>query len=47
MGRGLVVQGLTKTYGKLVAVDRLFFEVQPGEIHALLGPERPGCCRTS
>jgi len=42
VGRGLVVQGLTKTYGKLVAVDRLFFEVQPGEILALLGPNGAG-----
>src|SRR5207245_218978 len=41
-GRGLVVQGLTKTYGKLVAVDQLFFEVKPGEILALLGPNGAG-----
>src|SRR5207245_10941876 len=41
-GRGLVVQGLTKTYGKLVAVDQLFFEVKPGDILALLGPHDTG-----
>jgi ABC-2 type transport system ATP-binding protein len=40
--RGLTVQGLTKLYGRLVAVDRLSFEVQPGGILALLGPNGAG-----
>ena len=36
------IQGLTKAYGKLVAVDRLNLEVREGEIFALLGPNGAG-----
>ena len=39
---GLSVAGLTKTYGRLVAVDQLSFGVLPGEILALLGPNGAG-----
>jgi ABC-type multidrug transport system ATPase subunit len=42
MGSGLKVEGLSKRYGSVVAVDRLGFEVQPGEILALLGPNGAG-----
>ncbi|NDJ60313.1 MAG: ABC transporter ATP-binding protein [Chloroflexi bacterium] len=35
-------EGLTKRYGKLVAVDHVSFSVQPGEIVGLLGPNGAG-----
>ncbi len=35
-------QGLTKTYGRLKAVDRLSLRVEPGEVYALLGPNGAG-----
>lgn len=42
-GRGLLqVQGLTKTFGGLVAVDDLSFAVTEGEILGLLGPNGSG-----
>jgi ABC-2 type transport system ATP-binding protein len=36
------VQELTKLYGDLVAVDRLSFDVAPGEILGLVGPNGAG-----
>ena len=36
------VRGLTRTYGELLAVDHLSFEVQQGEIFGFLGPNGAG-----
>ena len=36
------VDSLRKTYGELVAVDNVSFEVQPGEVFGLLGPNGAG-----
>src|SRR5438105_4880234 len=36
------VQGLTKSYGAVRAVQGIDFEVQPGEIFAMLGPNGAG-----
>src|SRR5829696_6770598 len=36
------VSGLRKTYGSLVAVDEVSFEVQDGEIFGLIGPNGAG-----
>ncbi len=36
------VDGLSKRFGALVAVDRLSFSVRPGEVVALLGPNGAG-----
>jgi ABC-2 type transport system ATP-binding protein len=36
------VEGLTKRFGKLTAVDRLSLEVLPGEAFALVGPDAAG-----
>ena len=38
----LAIDGLTKRFGGLVAVDRLTFVVNPGEIVGLLGPNGSG-----
>ena len=42
MSAGLAVTGLTKRFGKKLAVDDLTFTVAPGEILALLGPNGAG-----
>lgn len=38
----LVVRGVTKRFGGLVAVDDVSFEVWPGRIHAIIGPNGAG-----
>ena len=38
----LAVQGLTKRFGKITAVDDLSFDVQPGTITGFLGPNGAG-----
>jgi len=38
----IVLDGLTKHYGDLVALSDLSLEVRPGEIYALLGPNGAG-----
>jgi multiple sugar transport system ATP-binding protein len=39
------LQGVTKRYGKVTAVDRLNLEIAKGEFHTLLGPS--GCGKTT
>lgn len=38
----LDVRGLHKTFGALVATDRVDLQVLPGEVHALIGPNGAG-----
>lgn len=38
----LKIHNLTKTFGDLVAVQRVSFELKPGEIFALIGPNGSG-----
>ncbi|HKR99672.1 MAG TPA: ABC transporter ATP-binding protein [Candidatus Dormibacteraeota bacterium] len=38
----IVVEGLRKSYGDLVAVDGVSFAVEPGEVFGLLGPNGAG-----
>src|SRR5207302_549527 len=40
--RGLTVEGLTKRFGTVTAVDTLSFRVSRGQILALLGPNGAG-----
>jgi ABC-2 type transport system ATP-binding protein len=42
LGPMIVVEGLTKRYGRTVAVDRLSFEVTPGVVTGFLGPNGSG-----
>lgn len=39
------IEGLTKTYGKVAAVDKINLEIKRGEFFALLGPS--GCGKTT
>ena len=39
---GLVVHGLTRRFGGLVAVDACAFEVEPGKVVGLIGPNGSG-----
>jgi ribose transport system ATP-binding protein len=38
----LDIQGIAKSYGATVAVRRVSFDIEPGEIHALLGENGAG-----
>jgi branched-chain amino acid transport system permease protein len=38
----LVVKGITKRFGGLVAVKEVSFDVRPGRIHAIIGPNGAG-----
>ncbi|MEV8035258.1 ABC transporter ATP-binding protein [Streptomyces sp. NPDC002742] len=42
MSSGITVNGLTKRYGAVTAVDRLTFEVEPGKVTGFLGPNGAG-----
>jgi len=42
MGYAIEVDGLTKLYGDLKAVDGISFKVEEGEIFAFLGPNGAG-----
>ncbi|MBK5093173.1 MAG: ATP-binding cassette domain-containing protein [Actinobacteria bacterium] len=42
MNTSIEVNGLTKYYGQLLAVDRVSFEVETGEIFGFLGPNGAG-----
>jgi ABC-type branched-subunit amino acid transport system ATPase component/ABC-type branched-subunit amino acid transport system permease subunit len=41
-GRLLESQGLTKTFGGLTAVNRVDFQVRPGELRSVIGPNGAG-----
>ena len=38
----LKVEGLTKSFGGVVATNEIDFEIRPGEIHAIIGPNGAG-----
>ncbi|HEY3844685.1 MAG TPA: ATP-binding cassette domain-containing protein [Acidimicrobiales bacterium] len=42
VGHKIAVEGLTKRYGKTLAVDHLSFEVNPGVVTGFLGPNGSG-----
>jgi len=42
MNGGITMDGLTKRYGAVTAVDRLTFEVEPGVVTGFLGPNGAG-----
>ena len=39
------LEGLSRHYGPVVALDHLDLTLQPGELIALLGPSGCGCAR--
>jgi len=41
-GRTLRAQGLRKTFGEVVALDGVTLELEPGTVHALVGPNGSG-----
>ena len=41
------IQGLTKRYGQVLAVDHLDLEIAPGEVFGLLGPNGAGKTTTT
>ena len=40
--QALVLQGITKSYGSVVAVDDVGFHVRQGSRHAVIGPNGAG-----
>ncbi len=38
----LQIQGVTKRFGGLLAVDGISFDVQPGELVSIIGPNGAG-----
>ena len=42
MSEVVKVEGLSKTYGKTIAVDNISFEIQEGEIFGMVGPNGAG-----
>ena len=38
----LTVEGLTKSFGGVVATNQIDFQIKPGEIHAIIGPNGAG-----
>ena len=38
----IVVEGLTKQFGDVIALDDVSFEVSPGSVFGLLGPNGAG-----
>src|SRR5664279_459496 len=42
VGREVLVEGLTKRYGDVTAVDDLSFSVEPGRVTGFLGPNGAG-----
>ncbi len=42
IGPAVLCEGLTVKYGSFTAVDRVTFDVQPGEVFGLLGPNGAG-----
>ena len=40
--KAVEVKGLSKSYGKIKAVDNVSFEIEPREIFAMVGPNGAG-----
>ena len=41
-GAAIVADGLSRRFGRVVAVDRISFRVEPGEVFGLVGPDGAG-----